>query len=71
MRRIVFGIAMLVVGLLANVAPASASIHCSSYSYSRWNQWVICHVTCVYCLDTETGEILSEYCSEDCWSRAI
>ncbi|HEV7672570.1 MAG TPA: hypothetical protein VGS22_28970 [Thermoanaerobaculia bacterium] len=71
MKRIGLGVALLVAGLLANVSPASAGIHCSSHSYSYWSRWYVCYVTCVYCEDAETGEILSEYCSEECWSRVI
>ncbi len=69
-KRMIFGVA-LVLGVLAGFAqPASAGIRCSSYSYSRCGLWVCCHYTCVYCEDTVTGEILSEYCSDECWERA-
>jgi len=52
-------------------SPAWAGIKCSSYTVRQCNGGLCCYTTCVYCFDTETGDVVSESCSDpDCYEIA-
>ena len=71
MKRFLLGVSLLFGGLVGSAQPASAGIRCAADSATRCGSWVCCQTTCVYCEDTVTGEILSVYCSSECWDRSI
>lgn len=64
-------VCLCLIAALALLLPAPASalgIYCSMYSWYGPYRGMICSVECVYCLDEETGEILSEICYDEvCW----
>jgi hypothetical protein len=71
MKRLLAGIA-LVAGLGFGASPAEANFRCSSYSYQVRSPTEICRITCIYCLDEDTGVIFHETCYvANCWSWVI
>lgn len=72
-RRLV-ALMVLLSGLFAVSAMKAAekSIYCSSYSYTACYFWECCRITCIYCLQVETGETIYENCYEQsCWGGTV
>jgi hypothetical protein len=71
MLRVLVAAGFLVLGVGLWPSPAQASIVCKVQNYHWCTAYVCCSQSCVYCIDSVTGELVGDVTCSDafCWDK--
>jgi hypothetical protein len=60
---------VLALAMFGGASMASATIKCTTYHDKVCSHYACCAQDCTYCVDSNTGEIVSETCTDPvCWN---
>lgn len=70
-HRVLVAAGVLALGVSLSSSPAQAGVVCKVQDFRACGNYICCLMTCVYCIDTVTGDLVGDQVCSDpvCWSK--